>query len=129
VNGVLAGVGAFEGAMRSMASRGLAALKSAIGYGSPATAFIEVSKVGIAGGLVEGAKQGAPDVSAALSSLAEPPDVPQRGGARGAGGGSAKGGSPTFVFNGVKDAEQAQSRFEEAYTRMLQGDALMAGAT
>jgi hypothetical protein len=34
----------------------------------------------------------------------------------------------TFVFNGVADAEQAEQRFEEMLTRMLEGDAAAMGA-
>jgi hypothetical protein len=51
----------------------------------------------------------------------------------GAGGGSGAGSSvdlsgATFNFYGVKDAESSVSAFEEALTRVLEGDAIAVGA-
>ena len=108
---------------------GMAALKAALGISSPSRYAVALAD-NVTGTFADAVNDNADAPKSALASLAEPPDAPQRaGGAKQSGRGAAAGGSPTFNFYGVTGAEQAQSRFEEAYTRLLEGDAAMlAGA-
>jgi hypothetical protein len=76
-------------------------------------------------------------VQSSLETMVAPPktevpslQAPSGGGMSGGGGGGGVDLSgATFVFHGVKDAEHGASLFEEALTRIFEGDALAVGAT
>lgn len=132
-------------------SNAISGVKSMLGIASPSRVFAEIG--GFTGeGFAVGVDDAAPAAQEALAAMVEPPDVPpieaplsqqdalsgSLGGSGGAsaarvpGGAGAGASSPisgnTFVFNGVKDAEDAESRFSEVITRLLEGDALTVGA-
>lgn len=146
VAGITSGGTAVVDAMTGLANSAIGAAKSALGISSPSKVFEQIGAYtgeGFAGG-VEGETANA---QAAMSALVAPPDAPSLDaataalGATGAGaigvaatGAGATGAGAlnlsgaTFVFNGVADAEQAEGRFGELLTRLLEGDAYALGA-
>lgn len=133
VSGISAGAGAVVSAVSGVVTGGIDAAKHLLGIHSPSKVFGEIGDNTVAGftGSVEGA---APDAQSALESLVDP------SGAAGASAGSAGGSrasnaasashstsanlqGATFNFYGVRDAEDAESKFGELLTRILEGDA------
>jgi hypothetical protein len=126
-------------AITGVAHSAIAAAKNALGIASPSKVFAEIGGY-TAEGFAEGVDEGAPSAQSALERLADPSmAAASAGGASGGGAGAGGGGGKPlidmrgaqFVFQGVANAEQAESRFEEMFTRLLEGEALRAegGAT
>jgi hypothetical protein len=73
-------------------------------------------------------------VQSSLETMVAPPKVEPPtaigvgAGAGGSGSSSVDLSGATFNFYGVKDAESSVSAFEEALTRVLEGDAIAVGA-
>ncbi len=129
-------------AITGIADGAINAAKKALGIASPSTVFAEIG--GYTGqGFVDGVDSMANDASAAMAGMVEPPDMSspaitgnfgagnsaasstaQSGGGQGSRGGSGSllGSNNTFIFNGVENAEQAEQRFGEMLTRVIEGD-------
>ena len=143
INGVLNMGPNFLSAITGIADSAINAAKKALGIASPSTVFAAIGEY-TGEGFVQGVDSMAGDAGAAMASMVEPPGAapfatgnfaggtPASSGAVAgggaspgatAGGGSLLGSNNTFIFNGVKDAEQAESRFEEMLLRVLEGNA------
>lgn len=131
VGGIKSGAGLVMQALKDLAKNAIATLKSALQSHSPSKLTLEIGEKGIAGGVAEGTKRGRSAVSSAMANLVDPEDIVQPSNASGAPTG---GGGPrlsfdgaTFVFEGVKDAEQAEGRFGRMLTRLIEGDVTALG--
>jgi hypothetical protein len=150
IGGILGAGPAIVGALTNVVGSGIDAAKKLLGIASPSKVFAAIGD-DTGAGLVQGVEGATSDVQDAFATMVEPPDVPASAleaqdtpwGAssapRGAGGsaqvsdagpsGAAKGGKlvdlsgASFQFYGVKDAEHAAQLLEEAFTRLLEGDA------
>lgn len=137
-NAVTAVVQAVTGAVTAT----IGAAKSLLGISSPSKVFAQIGVFtgeGFAGG-IEAETEHAQD---ALATMVEPPPPPDTAlstmatgapdtaatpePASGAGAGIDLSGA-TFNFYGVENAEQAEERFSEVLTRLLEGDAAALGA-
>ena len=126
------GVGMVAAAMRNLGTQGINALASALGIASPSK-YAKAFALNVTDTMSDTTDEGAPKVRASLRGIVG--DVPADGapGAPGAAPGAARGGASValtgpFNFYGVEGAEDAESRFEAMLTRVLEGDALQAGA-
>jgi hypothetical protein len=133
VSGIQAGVGPVVEAIKAMAGSAVDAIKSALKIASPSKIFEDLG--GYTGeGFAVGIEAETGAVQSSLETMVAPPKVePPTAIVAGAGGGSGAGSSvdlsgATFNFYGVKDAESSVSAFEEALTRVLEGDAIAVGA-
>lgn len=107
VNGITSGAGAVVSAMTALAGNAMNAFKSAIGYGSPAKAFIAYGQIGIAGGVEKGVDDGSGSVNAAVSNMVSIPGA-EPGAARASGGGSKV--VVQLVYQGQDKAEERRTR-------------------
>ena len=134
VNGIRSGVGVVVSAVKAMAQSAVGAIKSALKIASPSKVFEGLGEF-TGEGFVAGIEGQTTEVNTALETMVAPPSLESpvaaaqmaQGGVMGGGTGIDMTGA-TFVFNGVKDAEAAVSGFEEALTRILEGDAVQVGA-
>lgn len=141
VGGIVSMGPAIVNAMTGAVGGAIDAAKKLLGIASPSTVFAAMG-VNTGEGFVEGVDAMAGDAQAAMAGMVEPPDTSSPtiagnfgpgnsassaasvvGGGGRPGGGSLLGSDNTFIFNGVADAEQAEQRFEEMLTRVLEGDA------
>lgn len=152
VSGISGAAGAVVDAVGGAVDGAILAAKKKLGIASPSKVFAEIGD-NTGAGLVQGVEGATPDVQDAFANMVAPPDLPASaleaqdtpwgasvtpGAAAsakqvsdtGPTGDAAKGGKSgsdfsgaTFNFYGVKDAEHAADLFEEAYTRLLEGDA------
>jgi hypothetical protein len=148
-DGILGGAGSVISAMVNVAKSAIGAAKKALGIASPSKVFAELG-VFTGEGFTQGIETEEKNAQGALSALVAPPppplmatSMPGPGGASGGaetsnGGGSASGGGSgplvdlsgsTFIFNGVAGAEDAEARFGDLMTKMLEGDAASLGAS
>ncbi len=130
VNGITSAGGAVLGAITGVVGGAIDAAKSLLGIASPSKVFAQIG-VHTGEGMAQGVDASAGDVQDSMSSMVAPPD-PGKGGAKG--GSKGSGGSfdfkgAAFTFNGVKDAEQAESLFAGVLTRILEGDLTVLGGT
>lgn len=136
VNGISSGAGAVVHAITGVVQGGIDSAKQLLGIHSPSKVFAEIggnTALGFAGGIDDAA----PRAQSALENLVDPtPAQSAAGGSAGAqrggagtqtGGASANLSGATFNFYGVKDAEDAESKFGELLTRILEGDAAQLG--
>lgn len=148
--GILAGVSAVVSAVSNAVSGAIDTAKGLLGIHSPSKVFAGIGE-NTGAGLEQGLDDSTEGAQQAMAALVEPPEVPvaavERAGSAGA---SAALGAPmpgqapapaapgksgssidlsgaTFVFHGVANAEQAETRFGELLTRILEGDVLSLG--
>ena len=134
VNGIRSGVGVVVSAVKAMAQSAVGAIKSALKIASPSKVFEGLGEF-TGEGFVAGIEGQTTEVNTALETMVAPPSLESpvaaapmaQGGVMGGGTGIDLTGA-SFVFHGVKDAEAAISGFEEALTRILEGDAVQVGA-
>lgn len=154
ISGLVAGLtpGPLLDAIGNVVGGAIDHAKKLLGIASPSKVFAEIGDNTVAGftGAVEAGNDNA---QAAISGMVDPAPAQASAndngayaapraapaGAAAAGSsapaGGAKGGSSidlsgsTFVFNGVKDAEDAEAMFREMLTTVLEGDAAQLGAT
>jgi len=157
-NGITNAAGAVLGAITGVVGGAIDSAKSLLEINSPSKVFAEIGG-STGEGLVLGVERATSDVQDAFATMVEPPDVPASaleaqdtpwGASAPIGRGSgprvsdsgpsgataAKGGGKavdlsgaTFQFYGVKDAEHAAELLEEAFTKILEGNAAsIAGA-
>lgn len=145
VNGIASGASAITGAIGDAFSGALNAGKKLLGIASPSKVFAELGGYTVQG-YAQGVDREAPDAQAAVANAVAPPS-PADAAAAGAGAVSSPADAPakaapaaaskggdrnvsgnTFIFNGVKDAEDALDKFAEMLTRVVEGDALQMGA-
>jgi hypothetical protein len=138
INGIEGGAAAFVKSITGVVGAGIDAAKHALGIHSPSTVFAEIGTNTVAGftGAVDA---GADDAQSSIAQMTSPEAAQaSAGGAKSASSGNtapagaARGGfnfqGATFNFNGVKDGDDAESRFGEMLTRFLEGDAIQVGA-
>jgi hypothetical protein len=138
--GLAAGIGLGKGgvvdSITGAVGGAIKAAKAALGIASPSKVFMSLGGY-TAEGFAAGVDDGADDAQTAMSDMVEPPAV---GGSTiraagsaasvGGGGGGVNLSGATFNFYGVEGAENAEIRFGEILTRILEGDALqLTGAT
>lgn len=121
-DGITGGAAKVASAIRNVVTGAIEAARSKLDSHSPSKVF---QKLGgsTAAGFEAGVEGGADAARSATEAMVEPPA------ARTGGGGTAgvNLAGATFIFNGVKDAEQAESRFRELLLRVLTGDVLTLG--
>lgn len=144
VNGITGAAHAVSEAVTRTMRDALKSAKDVLGIASPSKAFAQIG-VQTGQGYVQGVEAMTGAAQSAMTAMVDPPVAavsplarqgasPTPGGgasaARGAPAGAGEGGGArlsvqgnTFIFNGVKDAEDAEQRFSEALTRLLEGDA------
>ncbi len=151
VNGLLATGPAVLNAIGGIVTGAIDSAKHLLGIASPSKVFGEIG-VNTGEGFTRGVDATADTAQASVAALVAPPDPAGQsamaqqtaqqsprafgGGSSDAGGGgsstsSSKSISITgpFIFQGVQGAEDAESRFGELLTRILEGDATQLGAT
>lgn len=125
VDGIMGAAGSVLSAITGVVGGAIDAAKAALGISSPSKVFAEIGE-NTGAGMAKGVDAGAGEVQTSLESLVAPPDL-AKGGAAGSGKGGAITGN-TFNFYGVKDAEAGRDMYEDALTKILEGDALSAAA-
>lgn len=98
---------------------------SLLRIGSPSKLFHEIGGY-TAEGFALGVEDGTDGAQSALESMVEPPEVASAPAGAGSGASLNLAGA-SFNFYGVKDAEDAESRFGGLLTRLFEGDALQLG--
>jgi hypothetical protein len=134
VSGIQAGVGPVVAAIKAMAGSAVAAIKAALKIASPSKIFEDMGEF-TGEGFAVGIEGETAHVQSSLETMVAPPSVespavPSRAAAVGGSDGGSKVdlSGATFIFNGIANAESAVSAFEEALTRVLEGDAIAVGA-
>lgn len=129
IDGIVAARTLLIDAVTGAVGSAIDAAKKALGIASPSKVFAELGDFTVQGyvGALDG---GSAAVDTSMSALVTPdPAVGVAAGAGGAGVAAAGGGSSidmsgaTFNFYGVENAEQAQGRFAELLTMLLEQDA------
>jgi hypothetical protein len=136
VNGLVEGIkhagGAVFDSLKGVVTGAVDGVKKFLGISSPSKLFETEIGMQMAAGTAEGVDKGAPAVANSLENLVQVPAAsstaaPTPAPSASKGGANFQGAS--FVFNGVKDAEDAEARFGALLTRILEGDATTLGAT
>jgi hypothetical protein len=123
-DGIMGAAGAVVQAITGAVDGAVKAAKSALGIASPSKVFAEIG--GYTGeGFAGGVDDSAGDAQDAMANMVAPPAA-GAGGAPGGAGAAVSISGNTFIFNGVKDADDAEARFSELFTRLLEGDAMSA---
>lgn len=120
--GITNAAGAVVSAITGVVDGAIGKAKSLLGIASPSKVF-EALGQNTGEGMVQGVEGSTGAVQGSIESMVAPPDAPAAGATMpgGAAGGANLSGA-TFIFNGVQGAEDALSRFEEALTKVLEGD-------
>jgi hypothetical protein len=134
IDGLIAGItGAGPGVIKAitgLAGDAISAARSALKVNSPSLVFAEIGG-SVGEGMVKGVEGSTDDVQGSLEALVSPPSAtsaaPPAASAAPTASSSAGGAPITFIFNGVEGAEDAQTKFEAAYLRMVEGDASQLG--
>jgi hypothetical protein len=113
VNGIKSGAGAVYDALKAMASKMGATIKSALGIASPSKLFAGFGK-NTALGMAVGVEDETPAVDSAIQSMVAPPAIPEMASA-GAQMGQGGGGGPVTItipltLNGMSKGEETQAR-------------------
>lgn len=134
LNSIASGSGMVMQALRNLGGSAINALKGALGIHSPSKYALEFGQniTETFSGTVE---DGSGDATAAMESMAEPPDMPSfesaRASAKSQSSQASAGRSVTvtgpFNFYGVAGAEDAENRFAAMFTRILEGDVTQLG--
>jgi hypothetical protein len=128
VNGIKTAGPKILAAMVGTVKNAVDGVKKFLGIASPAKATYKIgyqTGEGMEGGIVDSSA----GVRAAMDKMAAPPAAsPGTASAASGSGRSLNLSGATFTFNGVKDAETAESRFAEVLTRLMEGDAAQLGA-
>jgi len=140
-SGITAGVGAVVSAVKNAVGGAIKAAKSALGIASPSKVFADIG-VNTTESYAAAVDKTAPIADAAVGDMVSPPapnvPVPALASAprSSAAPSTAQAGASksldmqgaTFNFYGVEGAEDAESRFGELLTRVVEGDAAALGA-
>jgi hypothetical protein len=141
INGIRSGAGAVAEAVTAMAKGAVSALKGALGISSPSKVFA-IAGTFSAEGFIEGVEAEADAVDATLESMIDIPPVSYQVGtemptpppvaevrtpAQMTAGPSMQLTGLTFNFYGVEGAEDAQAKFVEALTKIVEGDVIAMG--
>jgi hypothetical protein len=130
VTGITGGGTAVFNAIKGVVMGAIDGAKKLLGIASPSKVFAEIG-MQTGAGMEAGVDRSAPGVHNSLESMVEPPAAGAAKAAPAPASG-AKGGldlsGAQFIFHGVKDAEDAESRFGAVLTRLLEGDAAQLGA-
>jgi hypothetical protein len=118
--------------MTGVARGAVEAAEKALGIASPSKVFAEIG-MQTGAGFEVGVDRAAPSAQASLESMISPPatSAGRSGGTPASSGGSSRSATisgNTFVFHGVQGMEDAETRFGELFTRLLEGDTADANA-
>lgn len=127
VNSLLGGAPMIINAVTGVFSDAVDAAKRVLGIHSPSKVTGEIAD-NTADGFINQMDRRAPEAHAALESAVAPQISKGSAADRGIGGSGTRRGRPlfennTFNFYGVRDAEDAESRFEDLLTKAFEGDA------
>lgn len=125
VSGIVSAGGAVLSAITGVVGGAIDAAKAALGIHSPSTLMQKEIGEPMGEGAAVGVDKTTGRMQSALESLTAPPDL-AKGGVGGKAGGAISGN--TFNFYGVKDAEAGRDMYEDALTKILEGDALSAAS-
>ena len=133
VNGLLNGASAVLEAMKALILHPVDAVKDFLGIHSPSKLFMDIG-MNTGAGMEIGVDRSTAGVQDSLENMIQPPSPSGAGGASGSSASASSKGSidlsgAHFVFQGVKDAEDAETRFGALLTRLLEGDTSQLGAT
>lgn len=127
IKGILGAGPAVVKALGGVVQGAVDSAKQLLGIASPSKVFAEIGQF-TGEGMALGVEGVSGEVQGALETMISPPEAMNAAPAdAGRGGGGASLAGATFNFYGVQGAEQAVSRFEEALTRVLEGDASKLG--
>jgi phage-related protein len=141
-SGITAGVGVVVNAVKNAVGGAIKAAKSALGIASPSKVFADIG-VNTAEGFAGGVDTAAPAADAAVRDMLEPPvsapvpalvtaassaQAPTSTSSQASSSGGLNLAGAVFNFYGVEGAEDAESRFGELLTRIVEGDAAALGA-
>lgn len=131
VNGLLNGGSAVLEAMKNLILHPVDTIKDFLGIHSPSKLFMDIG-MQTGAGMEIGVDRGTPGVQSSLENMVQPPSA-SAGGAGASASTSSKSSADfsgaTFIFQGVKDAENAETRFGDLLTRLIEGDTSQLGAT
>ncbi len=127
IDGIMGGGSSVLSAMTGVVGGAVDAAKKALGIASPSKVFAEIG-MQTAAGMAVGVEGETSNVSSALETMVAPPDVTSSGGGSSGGGGSINLAGAQFTFNGVEGAEDAEGRFRDLLTKLLDGDLASLGA-
>lgn len=128
--GIASGGAAVLASVTDIANGALDAAKKALGIASPSKEMRLVGQF-TGQGMALGIEDETPGVASALEQMAAPPEPSAaRGGgpSRPTGGASLNLAGATFNFYGVDGAGDAEARFSDVLTRLLEGDVSQLGA-
>jgi hypothetical protein len=120
--GIVGGASAVIEAITGTIKGAVDTAKGLLGIASPSKVFADIGD-NTGKGFAQGVDESAPQAQSAMETMVEPP--PTQAGSKSFNGGSIQGN--TFIFNGVQGAEDAEARFSELLTKLLEGDALQMG--
>lgn len=133
IRGIKAAGSGILDAMKGAVTGAVDAVEKTLGIQSPSKVFAEIGFM-TGAGMAQGVDRATPGVRTALEGMTAPPTVgsaapapPAPAQTAAATGGSSISGN-TFIFNGVKGAEDALERFGDVMTRLVEGDAAQLGA-
>lgn len=119
-NGILSAVSVVVDAVSGAVNSAIGAAKSLLGIASPSRVFAELGGY-TAAGFSEGVEAGAPAAQGSMAAMVAPPAA-SGAPSSGAGGHKIDLSGASFVFHGVRDAENAAAKIGEALTAILRGD-------
>lgn len=135
INGIKSGATAVINAMKGVVTGAIDAAKKALGIASPSKVFAEIG-LHTSAGMELGVQRGTGRVRGALEMMVAPPpgkpgspsaQAPRPDSSSNRGGHNFSGAQ--FVFNGVKDGQDAVAQFEELLTRGIEGDVTKLGGS
>jgi hypothetical protein len=127
INGIVGAGPAVVKALGGVVNGAIAGAKALLGIASPSKVFAEIGQF-TGEGMAVGVEGVTGEVQGALETMISPPEAMNAAPAEsGRGGGGASLAGATFNFYGVQGAEQAVAQFEQALTRVLEGDTSMLG--
>lgn len=134
INGITGAGSAVVDSVKGVVNGAIDSAKAALGIHSPSKVFAEIGE-NTAAGMEQGVTGGSSGVQGAIEDMSSPPSGSASGGASASTSSSSSGSSggfnfqgAQFTFNGVKDAEDAEARFGELLTKLIEGDLSQLGA-
>jgi hypothetical protein len=125
VGGITGGASKVVDAIKNVAQNAINAAKETLSIHSPSKVFEEIGAY-TGEGMAIGVQSSVPEVQGAMKDLASPDAAAASAGGSSSGSVSVSGN--TFVFQGVAGMDDAESRFAQLFTRLLEGDVAQLGA-
>ena len=132
VAGITKGAGAVLAAMKGVVMGAVDGAKKLLGISSPSKVFAEIG-MQTGAGMSQGVDRSSGGVKSSLENMIKPPassgaSAPVASSASASSSGGPSFGGAVFNFDGVEGAEDAESRFANVLTRIIEGDAAQLGA-